>query len=237
MKRKLLFVFTVILTANAVTGQVGLNTATPKTTLDVNAKRDTSGSITDNTQLIGLQAPRLTRAELTNNTATYGTDQKGALVYITDISSGTAIGQRINITATGYYYFDGTIWVNVANGNAAAATFPKTVLVASGNKSATGRAVYPLDLSNILMIDANKVTVSSDGYITFAVAGTYKIDFNFTYEWSSAGGSPSGAASIQLWDKSVTNNMLYTYGPPLVSNYFSSPSPLVTPYMGSYCRH
>jgi hypothetical protein len=66
--------------------------------------------ITNNTQTFGLQAPRLTRAELTANTATYGSNQTGALIYITDVTGGDTAGQRINVTATGYYYFDGTVW-------------------------------------------------------------------------------------------------------------------------------
>lgn len=101
---------TVILISGISFAQVGINTASPKTTLDVSATRDTSGVITNNTQTFGLQAPRLTRAELTANTATYGTNQTGALIYITDVTGGDATGQRINVTAMGYYYFDGTVW-------------------------------------------------------------------------------------------------------------------------------
>lgn len=101
-----------------VFSQVGINTTTPKTTFDVNAKRDPSGAIVDNNQLVGFQAPRMSRLELTNNTASYDLEQKGALIFITDISGGTAIGQRINITlANNYYYFDGTVWQRIADSN------------------------------------------------------------------------------------------------------------------------
>ncbi|SDJ09478.1 hypothetical protein [Chryseobacterium jejuense] len=102
--------FSAILISGFSLAQVGINTTLPKTTMDVSAKRDTSGLITDNTQTYGLQAPRLTRAELTALTATYGSDQRGALVYITDVTGGDATGQRINVTAMGYYYFDGAVW-------------------------------------------------------------------------------------------------------------------------------
>ena len=102
--------FSAIFISGISFAQVGINTSSPKTTLDVSATRDNSGLITNNTQTFGLQAPRLTRAELTANTATYGSDQTGALIYITDITGGDATGQRINVTATGYYYFDGTVW-------------------------------------------------------------------------------------------------------------------------------
>lgn len=101
---------TAILVSGLSFAQVGINTTSPKTTLDVSATRDTSGVITNNTQTFGLQAPRLTRAELTANTATYGSNQTGALIYITDITGGDTAGQRVNITAMGYYYFDGTVW-------------------------------------------------------------------------------------------------------------------------------
>ncbi|WP_137904647.1 hypothetical protein [Chryseobacterium sp. 2VB] len=109
MKTKFTLLATILISGVSF-AQVGINTASPKTTLDVSATRDASGLITNNTQTFGLQAPRLTRAELTANTATYGTNQTGALIYITDVTGGDATGQRINVTAMGYYYFDGTVW-------------------------------------------------------------------------------------------------------------------------------
>ncbi|PQA90878.1 hypothetical protein B0A69_19280 [Chryseobacterium shigense] len=109
MKTKFTQISTILISGLSF-AQVGFNTTLPKTTMDVSAKRDTSGVITDNTQTYGLQAPRLTRTELTANTATYSSDQRGALIYITDVTGGDAAGQRINVTAMGYYYFDGAVW-------------------------------------------------------------------------------------------------------------------------------
>ncbi|GAA4160343.1 hypothetical protein GCM10022217_24220 [Chryseobacterium ginsenosidimutans] len=119
-----------LVTAANLSAQVGVNTTAPNSTMDISAKRDTSGNIVDNTQLIGLQAPRLTRAELTANTATYGANQKGAQIYITDVSGGTAAGQRVNITTTGYYTFDGTLWQKMQDTN-----------IYTGNGSLTGNRV------------------------------------------------------------------------------------------------
>jgi hypothetical protein len=100
----------------AQVGRAGINTTTPKTTLDVNGKTDTSGNLLS-TDVTGLQAPRLTRTELTaKGNALYGTDQKGALVYITDISGGDAVSQRVNVSAIGYYYFDGALWQKMTSG-------------------------------------------------------------------------------------------------------------------------
>jgi hypothetical protein len=47
------------------------------------------------------------------------------LVYITDVTGGTAAGQRANIIDTGYYYFDGTIWMKIGSGGTGAVEYPK----------------------------------------------------------------------------------------------------------------
>lgn len=95
---------------SSVFSQVGINTNSPKTTFDVSAKRSSSGIITDNSQNYGIQLPTVTRLELTQNSATYGVNQKGAMIYVNDISGGDMLGQRVNVTTIGYYYFDGTVW-------------------------------------------------------------------------------------------------------------------------------
>jgi hypothetical protein len=95
----------------AQTAGVGINTATPNSTLDVNGKLGTADPD-------GFQAPRLTRAQLSaKGDALYGADQKGALIYITDISTGNNTGPRVNIDAIGYYYFDGALWQKVISNN------------------------------------------------------------------------------------------------------------------------
>ena len=108
MKKYLFPLFSVILFSNAVAqsydNRIGINTTTPQTTLDVTAPND-------NTHIAGIQAPRLTRAELTaKGNSLYGADQKGTLIYITDVSGGNATGQRVVVTEPGYYYFDGSLW-------------------------------------------------------------------------------------------------------------------------------
>lgn len=109
MKKNVTTLLTAVLLAAssgifAQTGGVGINITTPNSTLDVNGKL----GVTD---LDGLQAPRLTRAELSaKGDVLYGTNQKGALLYISDISTGDNTGPRVNIDAIGYYYFDGVVW-------------------------------------------------------------------------------------------------------------------------------
>ncbi|HEU4495575.1 MAG TPA: hypothetical protein VFR70_00840 [Flavobacterium sp.] len=65
--------------------------------------------------------PRMTRAVLASKNGAYansGTgelNQNGALVFITALD-GAAIGKTVNVTATGFYYYDGVnaVWVAVA---------------------------------------------------------------------------------------------------------------------------
>lgn len=112
MKKNVTTLLTAVLLAAssgifAQTAGVGINTTTPNSTLDVNGKLGTADPD-------GFQAPRLTRTQLSSKgDALYGADQKGALIYITDISSGNNTGPRVNIDAIGYYYFDGALWQKV----------------------------------------------------------------------------------------------------------------------------
>lgn len=95
---------------DAQTGTVGINTVTPKSSLDINGLKDSAGTVLA-TDLTGLQAPRISRQELTaKGNLLYGADQKGSIIYVTDVNSGDSLSQRINVTTIGYYYFDGTLW-------------------------------------------------------------------------------------------------------------------------------
>lgn len=121
MNLKLQIAFASLFMSVFAFSQVGINTTDPKATMDINVKRsnaDGTGTITDNTQTFGLLAPRVTRAELTSNTASYGTNQAGALIYITDISGGDTLGTRVNVNTIGYYYYDSatSLWKSITSG-------------------------------------------------------------------------------------------------------------------------
>ncbi|WP_300492160.1 hypothetical protein [Flavobacterium sp.] len=89
--------------------QVGINTESPMATLDITGKK----GVTD---IDGVLAPRLTRAELTaKGNGLYGADQNGLIIFITDVTGGDILSQRTNIDESGYYYFDGlsNVWKKV----------------------------------------------------------------------------------------------------------------------------
>lgn len=122
MKKKYFLLAAIFFSAAEISAQdarVGINTNAPNSTLDIRGQTsnpDGSGTVLS-TDVTGFQAPRLTRLELTNKgNSLYGVNQTGAIIYITDISAGDILSQRINITSTGYYYFDGSVWQSIGGG-------------------------------------------------------------------------------------------------------------------------
>ncbi|MGU3376346.1 hypothetical protein [Chryseobacterium sp. M5A1_1a] len=106
--------------SKAQQGRVGINTTTPAATLDVVA------NTADTSRPDALLVPRLSRAELetknaayANGNATASSAQNGALVFVNGLG-GTGAGKTVNVTATGFYYYDGTngnnVWKPVGGG-------------------------------------------------------------------------------------------------------------------------
>ena len=87
--------------------QVGINTETPNATLDIEA------ATTEVTSMDGLIAPRITGDQLQNKT--YTSQQKGAIVYVTQSVTNHVSDkpQTFSVTNDGYYYFDGTKWIGM----------------------------------------------------------------------------------------------------------------------------
>lgn len=104
MKRFILLLIVVSLTNIYSAAQVGINNTDPKATLDINVI-DTS-SITPE----GLIAPRLTGDQIRSKDAQYGTDQVGTLIYAFSPVT-TSSTKTVNITQSGYYFFNGTLWI------------------------------------------------------------------------------------------------------------------------------
>jgi uncharacterized protein (TIGR02145 family) len=100
--KKLLLCAAFIAASFTSIAQVGVDTELPMATLDV------VGNAANTAVADGIIAPRITRTQLINKgDATYGPDQEGTIIYVTDISGSADTGKTINVTAVGYYYFDG----------------------------------------------------------------------------------------------------------------------------------
>jgi len=132
MKNKLLTLAVLSFTGCLINAQVGINTGAPQATLDV------VGFPTNTNKPDGIIAPRLSLSQLAAKT--YAAAQTGALVYVTSINA-TPAGSTINVTAPGYYYFDGTVWVfttssdwhTTGNSGTTAATGAVGSAISSGN--------------------------------------------------------------------------------------------------------
>lgn len=95
-----------ILISTTAFGQVGINTETPKATLDVVA------TPLDATKIDGFIAPRISGNDLASKDALYTSAQTGAIVYATAAVSSPTV-KTTNVTSVGYYYFDGAVWIKM----------------------------------------------------------------------------------------------------------------------------
>jgi hypothetical protein len=89
---------------------VGINNESPKATLDVTANITAAGSPE------GIIAPRLTGDQMRAKDADYASAQTGAIVYATSVPSAPST-KTANVTAAGYYYFNGTVWRSIGGGS------------------------------------------------------------------------------------------------------------------------
>lgn len=106
MKKNYLLCGCLLLSLSAYS-QVGINTTTPQSTLDV------TGIPSDASKLDGILAPRITGVQLRSKT--YTNSQQGALVYVSTADTAPA-GQTINVISSGYYFFNGTVWIKINSG-------------------------------------------------------------------------------------------------------------------------
>ncbi|PTT77421.1 MULTISPECIES: hypothetical protein [unclassified Chryseobacterium] len=104
MKNKLFGLSALAIFGCMVNAQVGINTNLGQATLDV------VGSPSVSSKLDGIIAPRLTGDQLRSKS--YTTAQTGALVYVTAADTAPA-AQTVNVVNAGYYYFDGSVWIQV----------------------------------------------------------------------------------------------------------------------------
>ena len=104
MKKTILACLCIISSVTAFS-QVGINTAQPNSTLDVNAKNATGTSAA----VDGLLVPRVDRqrAQSMKNVPV------STLIFVNNISTGSLSGTAVNIDSVGYYYFTGVVWLKL----------------------------------------------------------------------------------------------------------------------------
>jgi hypothetical protein len=157
--------------SQAQQGRVGINTNTPASTLDV------VGTPTDATRPDALLVPRLTRAQLAAKDASYVAAQNGALTFVTTLD-GTNAGKTVNVTATGFYYYDApnSVWVAVGGGGAST---PQRYEGIRGTTTVTTAASYaPTATDYFIITNSASGTVLNFPNLTPADAGRTVYVFN-----------------------------------------------------------
>lgn len=131
--------------------QVGINTTTPASTLDMVAFNATGAT----TNVDGLLLPRVDRQRAQSMTGV----PLSTLIYVNSIATGTATGTAVNITSIGNYYFDGTVWVKL-NVGASATSF-------SVNNTSAGTFNVNDTTITIIPGTSQSITIPSGGKALF----------------------------------------------------------------------
>lgn len=159
--KKILLTATVLVSMTALTkaqqGRVGINTTTPAATLDVTA------NTADATRPDALLVPRMTEDQLAAKNTAYAdgtatpSAQNGALVFVTAVD-GTTTAKTVNVTATGFYYYDGTTGNNVWKGFGGGASPSTPISVRTSN---TGNDFTATDLNGYVFLTGNTADFSA----------------------------------------------------------------------------
>ncbi|WP_419868707.1 hypothetical protein [Chryseobacterium sp. CT-SW4] len=169
-KNHFLILFSFI--TSVIYGQIGINTENPAATLDI------VGSPNNLLLVDGLLPPRITGNQLKMKDNIYGTNQNGAMVYVTN-SVDIPSSKTVNVTETGYYYYDSQkeIWQRLMLSNT---DNSETALYAVKKG---GWSLVNLGISGS---NWNKINISSTDVITgtssLLNAGVYTAPFKGIYE-------------------------------------------------------
>ncbi|SIR55988.1 MULTISPECIES: hypothetical protein [unclassified Chryseobacterium] len=107
MRKKITLTSGLLFFSFCVYSQVGVNTQSPKATLDV------VGDPTNASKLDGIIPPRITGEQL--RAKTYTGSEYGAIVCVT-VPDPAPAGQTIEVKRAGYYYFNGGVWLPIFSG-------------------------------------------------------------------------------------------------------------------------
>lgn len=156
-----------LVTISFLSGQVGVNTSTPKATMDLNKSALTSPE--------GLLTVRMTGTELASRDNLYAVDQNSTVVYVTAVP-GTPTSKTSNITSPGFYYYNNAIlkWVGL--------TMPKFFYMPSILFDTTSLGAKSKDLYQLYYTQFTSPQVFSTGASgKIPVLGRNDLEYYITY--------------------------------------------------------
>ena len=149
--------------------QIGINNENPSATLDI------TGNPADPAKFDGIIAPRITGTQL--RAKNYTGSQNGAVVFVTQEDTSPA-GQTVDVTASGYYYFDGSSgkWIKLLS----AAATQKIKSMSSGTVAADDYTVLVggnITLPSATSTNRGKVyQLINDTSGNVTITGTFRIN-------------------------------------------------------------
>jgi len=173
---------------------LGINTLSPKATLDITATNDVATAD-------GVLVPRLTLAELTaKGDGLYGADQNGVLIYITDVSGGNAAAQRVNIGETGHYFFDSAsnTWKKL-NGNGWRVVGEKVQATLNTQDIYHNGKVAMGDFSTVSMTATHQLDVNGNIRIRSLSDGKARTEFPYSIVGNANGVLASSRGNYRVW--------------------------------------
>lgn len=184
-------------------GQVGINTVSPKATLDIVAKNGSQAAD-------GLLVPRFTALELSGKDAIYNNEQNGTLVFVTSANGNT--NKTSDITVPGFYYYDASAskWKSVAGSSSNASGFNVTDEKIASYSALPSDGYIKLNINTpgqTLTLPVSGVSVGKRIYVSNV--GTQNIDIspalrNPSFTNIGAGGSGTfiylGGTGNASWD-------------------------------------
>lgn len=160
---------TLLLVGSFSYAQIGINNENPSATLDI------TGNPADPAKFDGIIAPRITGAQL--RAKNYTNSQNGAVVFVTQEDTSPA-GQTVDVTASGYYYFDGSSgkWIKLLS----AAATQKIKSMSSGTVAADDYTVLVggnITLPSATSTNRGKVyQLINDTSGNVTITGTFRIN-------------------------------------------------------------
>ncbi len=150
-------IFTVVMAtvlSNFAFSQIGINTADPITSLDVVAKKN------DGSTAEGILPPRLTGDQIKAADNQYSAQHAGTIVYVT-VPVNTPSAKTVNMTSSGTYIFDGSVWVKMMQGDG------KNFLTRSAGDIKS--SVLGVDHAGWYLLDGRAITSLPDGAKSTAI--------------------------------------------------------------------
>lgn len=221
-----LFLFFAI---NVAFSQVGIGNSDPKSTLDITAINATGTS----TSVDGLNVPRVDRQRA--QSMTLANIPVSTIIYVNSVSTGSsAVGTTtVNVTATGFYYFNGSVWVRLDE-NAKV----KTGAVASTGTLVEPNVTIPVPVytgSNTTTQSFDLTTITKTIAISGAIGTLTNVTCNvqFSHNWMADADLYLQSPIGQIIELSTDNGGTWTTGATFNVTFSDAGAANINPYAGS----